>query len=287
MLPIVATDGAWLAPAKLNLMLRVVGRRADGYHLLQTVFQFVDRCDRLYFDVRNDGRVIRRSGAPGVSPDQDLVVRAAQALRAWTGCTKGITIDVQKILPIGGGLGGGSSDAATTLVALNQLWSLGLEIDVLAQIGLSLGADIPVFVHGRAAWAEGVGEYLTPMEPPEPWYLILAPAVSVSTAMVFSDPGLTRNSRSVKMEDFIAGCVENDCLNVVLTRYPAVAEAFTWLKLHAGTARLTGTGGCVFAEFSNKGTALEVAEIASRKYSAFVARGCNLSPLFETPGHGA
>jgi 4-diphosphocytidyl-2-C-methyl-D-erythritol kinase len=280
MLPVTADDGAWLAPAKLNLMLRVVGRRADGYHLLQTVFQFIDRCDRLYFEPRADGEVMRRRGAPGVLPEQDLVVRAARALQARTGCADGVTIDVHKVLPMGGGLGGGSSNAATTLLALNRLWDLGLDIDTLAEIGLTLGADVPVFVRGHAAWAEGVGERLSAVELPEPWYVVLTPPVSVATATVFSDPELTRNSRSVTMADFLDGAVENDCLDVVLARYPAVADAFDWLGRHAGAARLTGTGGCVFAVCSGEQDAKRIASSAPARYAAFAARGRNRSPLF-------
>jgi 4-diphosphocytidyl-2-C-methyl-D-erythritol kinase len=278
--PAADANGAWLAPAKLNLMLRIVGRRSDGYHLLQTVFQFIDHCDRLHFEPRSDGQVVRRRGAPGVLPEQDLVVRAAQALKARSGCDDGVTIDVQKVLPMGGGLGGGSSNAATTLVALNQLWGLGLDVDRLADIGLSLGADVPVFVRGHAAWAEGVGERLTEVELPEPWYLVLTPPVSVATATVFSDPELTRNSRSVTMADFLAGAIDNDCLHVVLARYPAVCDAFAWLQRHAGDARLTGTGACVFAVFDQEPDARKLAAQAPARFGAFAARGCNRSPLF-------
>ncbi|MGB5834866.1 MAG: 4-(cytidine 5'-diphospho)-2-C-methyl-D-erythritol kinase [Thiohalocapsa sp.] len=277
---VVGSGGAWLAPAKLNLMLRVVGRRADGYHLLQSVFQFIDRCDRLYFEPRHDGQVVRRRGAPGVLPDQDLVVRAAQALKKQTGCREGVSIDVHKILPMGGGLGGGSSNAATTLVALNRLWDLDLDTDVLADIGLGLGADVPVFVRGQAAWAEGVGERLAAVDLPEPWYLVLTPPVSVSTAAVFSDPELTRNSRSVTMADFLDGTAGNDCLAVVLSRYPVVADAFDWLNRHGTEARLTGTGGCVFAVFDDESAARRIAELAPPRFAAFAARGCNCSPLF-------
>jgi len=274
-------DGAWLAPAKLNLMLRVVGRRPDGYHLLQTVFQFIDRCDRLYFAPRADGQVIRGRGAAGVAPEQDLVVRAARSLQRQTGCPLGVDIEVDKVLPMGGGLGGGSSNAATTLLALNELWGLGLHIDRLAGIGLELGADVPVFVRGRAAWGEGVGERLTPVELPEPWYLVLTPPGSVSTAVVFCDPQLTRDSAPVTMADFVGGDAKNDCLDVVLAHYPAVAEAFQWLdQRSSGGARLTGTGGCVYATFGDRGAAQAVAAVAPSRYAAFVARGCNRSPLF-------
>jgi 4-diphosphocytidyl-2-C-methyl-D-erythritol kinase len=280
MVPVRTDDGAWLAPAKLNLMLRIVGRRADGYHLLQTVFQFIDRCDRLYLETRSDGIIARGSGAAGVPPEQDLVVRAARALRAHTGASAGVTVDVHKVLPIGGGLGGGSSNAATTLLALNHEWGLGLGVDALARIGLELGADVPVFVRGHAAWAEGVGEALTPVRLPEPWYLVLTPPVPVSTAAVFSAEELTRNAPPMTMQDFLGGTAGNDCLAVVLARYPDVADAYGWLERHAGNARLTGTGGCVFAVLDDARRAQSIAATAPPRYAPFVARGCNRSPLF-------
>jgi len=273
-------DGGWPAPAKLNLMLRVVGRRADGYHLLQTVFQFIDRVDRLYFTPRGDGRIVRGRGAAGVAPEQDLVVRAAEALRAETGCDAGVEIAVDKVLPMGGGLGGGSSDAATTLHALNRLWGLGLDGERLAHIGLALGADVPVFVRGRAAWAEGVGEELLPVSPPEPWYLVLVPPVAVSTAAVFNDPQLTRDSPRITMASFVAGENANDCLPVVRRRYPDVAAAFDWLADAGAEPRLTGTGACVFASFDGESAARAVLAQTPARYAPFVARGCNRSPLF-------
>jgi 4-diphosphocytidyl-2-C-methyl-D-erythritol kinase len=273
-------DGAWPAPAKLNLMLRVLGRRADGYHLLQTVFQFIDRADRLYFAPRRDGRIVRARGGEGVAPEQDLVVRAARALRAETGCGMGVDIDVDKVLPMGGGLGGGSSDAATTLHALNHLWELGLDTDALARIGLAIGADVPVFVRGRAAWAEGVGEEIEPVTLPEPWYLVLVPPVAVSTAAVFNDPELTRDSPPITMESFVAGDQANDCLPVVRQRYRAVADALAWLAAAGAAARLTGTGACVFAGFDTEDAARAVLAQAPANYGAFIARGCNRSPLF-------
>lgn len=279
-LPRPTADGAWLAPAKLNLMLRVLGRRADGYHRLQTVFQFIDHADRLFFAPRRDGRIERGQGAHGVAPEQDLAVRAAMALRAETGCGSGVDIHVEKRLPMGGGLGGGSSDAATTLHALNQLWSLGLDTDTLARIGLGLGADVPVFVRGHAAWAEGVGEQMLPVELPEPWYLVLVPPVAVSTAAVFNDPELTRDSLPITMESFVAGNQANDCLTVVYRRYPAVAAAFDWLAAAGSMPRLTGTGACVFASFASAADARAVGAHAPDAYHAFVARGCNRSPLF-------
>jgi 4-diphosphocytidyl-2-C-methyl-D-erythritol kinase len=276
-------DGAWLAPAKLNLMLRVLGRRADGYHRLQTVFQFIDRSDRLFFEPRPDGRIVRGRGAAGVSPERDLVVRAAEALRRQTGCDAGVEIHVDKRLPMGGGLGGGSSDAATTLHALNHLWGLGLDADALAGVGLGLGADVPVFVRGRAAWAEGVGENMVPVTLPEPWYLVLIPPVAVSTADVFNDPELTRDSTPITIGGFFAGDQANDCLAVVRRRYAAVADAFDWLANAGASVRLTGTGACVFASFDSKDAAEIMLQRTPREYGAFVARGCNRSPLFGLP----
>ncbi|WP_462331228.1 4-(cytidine 5'-diphospho)-2-C-methyl-D-erythritol kinase [Thiohalocapsa halophila] len=273
-------DGAWPAPAKLNLMLRVLGRRVDGYHSLQTVFQFLDRADRLYFTPRSDGRVLRGRGCAEIAPEQDLVVRAAMALRAATGSGAGVEIAVEKVLPMGGGLGGGSSDAATALHALNQLWDLGLDIERLAEIGLALGADVPVFVRGQACWAEGVGEEMAPVALPEPWYVVLIPPESVSTAAVFNDPELTRDSPPITMADFIAGERPNDCLRVVAKRYPTVAAAFDWLVAMEAKPQLTGTGGCVFATLESAETARAVAGRAPKQYRAFAARGHNRSPLF-------
>ncbi|WP_328988035.1 4-(cytidine 5'-diphospho)-2-C-methyl-D-erythritol kinase [Thiorhodovibrio winogradskyi] len=277
-----AADGAWLAPAKLNLTLRIVGRRADGYHLLQSVFQFIDRCDRLFFEPRDDGQVRRVQGAKDVPEERDLVVRAARLLQRQTGCQNGVDIRVDKQLPMGGGLGGGSSDAATTLHALNQLWDLELGIDQLAALGLELGADVPVFVRARAAWAEGVGEQLEPVALPEPWYLVLVPPCQVSTAAVFSDPDLTRDSAPITIAGFVGGDDRNDCLPVVLRRYAPVAEAFRWLDARA-KARLTGTGCCLFAAFDDQARAEQLRAEAPVAWSAFVAKGCNHSPLMRTP----
>lgn len=274
-------EGAWPAPAKLNLMLRVLGRRADGYHSLQTVFQFLDRADRLYFSPRSDGRILRRRGCAEIAPEQDLVVRAAMALRDATGCTAGVEIAVDKVLPMGGGLGGGSSDAATALHALNQLWDLGLSSGRLTEIGLALGADVPVFVRGQACWAEGVGEQMTPVTLPESWYVVLTPSERVSTAAIFNDPELTRDSSALTMADFVAGQRPNDCLAVVRKHYRSVAAAYDWLEAMNTAPQLTGTGGCVFATFTSVERARAVAAHAPREYRAFVSRGCNRSPLFD------
>ena len=269
---------AWPAPAKLNLMLRVLGRREDGYHRLQTVFQFIDRCDRLWFGVRADGQIHRDAEIPGVPVSADLTVRAARALQAFAGCRRGADIRLDKVLPMGGGLGGGSSDAATTLVALNRIWGLDLPEDDLARIALPLGADVPVFVRARAAWAEGVGEELTPVDLPEPWYLVLTPPSQVSTAAVFADPQLTRDSLPIKLSDYLRGDRRNDCLGAVRRGYPDVAAALDWLDL-VGGGYLTGTGGCVFAVFADRASALNAQTGVPSTFRSFVAQGCNRSPL--------
>jgi 4-diphosphocytidyl-2-C-methyl-D-erythritol kinase len=273
----------WPAPAKLNLFLHVVGRRADGYHELQTCFQFVDLCDDISIEVRRDGLIRRLAGARGVAPEADLCVRAAHALKAFTGSPLGADIDVVKRIPMGAGLGGGSSDAATCLVALNRLWETRVSVDELAAIGLELGADVPVFVRGRVAWGEGVGERLTPLyaplAPPEPNYLIIKPNVFVSTKDVFQDPDLTRNSPPITIRDFLASGGGNDCLAVVRRRFPEVARAIDWLSPY-GAARLTGTGACVFMACESA-QAHEIVTRMPAGFEAFVARGRNDSPLLE------
>jgi 4-diphosphocytidyl-2-C-methyl-D-erythritol kinase len=261
-------------------MLRIVGRRSDGYHLLQTVFQFLDRGDELRFRVREDGIVSRRLPLAGVSEEQDLTLRAARLLQQSSGTTLGAEIELRKELPMGSGLGGGSSNAATVLVALNHIWNTGLAVERLAELGLQLGADVPVFVHGFAAWAEGVGEQLTPVELPQVWYLVLAPDCAVSTAEIFSDPQLTRDSPRIKIADFFSGSQGNDCLPVVVRHYPAVAEAIRWLGQFA-EPRLTGTGACVFAVFPEQDAALELLQRLPTGVTGFVARGLNRSPLLE------
>ncbi len=271
---------AWPAPAKLNLMLRILGRRADGYHELQTVFQFIDRCDRLWLDGREDGRINRLIDVPGVAPEADLTVRAALALQQATGCRLGADIRCEKLLPMGGGLGGGSSDAATTLVALNRLWGTGLDEDALAAIALPLGADVPVFIRARAAWGEGIGERLTPVVLPEPWYLVLSPPCSVATRDVFCHPELTRDSAPATLADFLAGDIRNDCLGVVRRDYAPVANALDWLSSR-GVGRLTGSGACVFAAFDDRSDAMRALEQCPAEMRAFVARGLNRSPLIE------
>ena len=278
-----ATRVVWPAPAKLNLMLRIVGRRPDGYHLLQTVFQLLDYGDELTLEVRPDGAIRRLGAVAGVPEEDDLVVRAARLLRQATGCAQGAQITVRKRIPMGGGLGGGSSDAATTLVALNRLWRLGLSADRLAALGLQLGADVPVFVRGRSAWSEGVGEVLTPIDLPAAWYAVVRPPCAVSTAAVFADPELTRHSPLITMPVFFAGSRQNDCCAVVCRRYPEVAEAIAWLGRH-GEARLTGTGSCVFAAFETEARAREVVATLPPRYEGFVARGLNRSPVLALAG---
>ena len=274
----------WPAPAKLNLMLHVVGRRPDGYHELQTVFQLIDLMDAIDISVREDGMIFRPSGPAGVPEDQDLVVRAARALKAATGSRLGANISVTKRIPLGGGLGGGSSDAATTLVGLNHMWRTGLTSAQLAAIGASLGADVPVFVAGRSAWAEGIGEILTPVQlGKDSWYLVIFPGVLVPTASVFQAPELTRNSPPTTMRGFLETGGRNDCETVVRARFPAVGEALDWLGRLA-PARLTGTGSCVFAKFSRAADAERVAARVPDTWRAWVARGLDESPLLEQLG---
>ena len=270
----------WPAPAKLNLMLRIVGRRSDGYHQLQTVFQFVDIADQLRFRLRDDGLIHRTKALDGVPEESDLSLRAARLLQSELNGRAGVDIDLRKLLPLGAGLGGGSSDAATTLLALNQLWRGGLSTQRLAEIGLRLGADVPVFVHGFAAWAEGIGERLERLELPEVWYLVLFPFCHVSTADIFSDPELTRDSARITIADFFAGSRENDCLPVVCKRHPEVADAIEWLEKYAD-ARLTGTGAAVFAAFESEGEAQGVLARLPEHMQGVVGRGLNRSPVLD------
>ena len=274
----------WPAPAKLNLFLHIVGRRPDGYHELQTCFQFVDLCDEITLQVRADGQIRRVLDIPGLPPEADLCIRAARALKEAAGSPLGVDISLLKRIPIGGGMGGGSSDAASCLVALNQLWGIHWPTNRLAALGLKLGADVPVFVHGRVAWAEGVGERLTPLYPPrapvEPIYLILKPNVFVSTAEVFQDPELTRNSAPITIHGFLASGGRNDCLGVVRRRYPEVARALDWLSLF-GSARLTGTGACVFLACETMNLGQEIMRKMPPEFEGFLARGLNDSPLLE------
>ena len=275
----------WPAPAKLNLFLQVTGRAADGYHRLQTLFQLIDHCDRIGVGVRTDGRIERPAGPAGVAPEQDLAVRAASLLKRHCGVALGADLRVVKRIPAGGGLGGGSSDAATVLLALNQQWDTGLTVPQLAVLGLELGADVPLFVHGSSAWGEGRGERLAPMHLPQCWFLVIHPGIAVSTAEVFQAPELTRNSPIITIPAFSAVRVGNACEPVVRARYPEVAEALDWLagQLDASApdsrARMTGTGSCIFAGFERAEDAERVAARVPDRWRCFVARGLDRSPV--------
>jgi 4-diphosphocytidyl-2-C-methyl-D-erythritol kinase len=273
-----APGQAFPAPAKLNLFLHVVGRRADGYHLLQTVFQFVDLADTVRIAVREDGLIRRIAGPAEVPAEDDLAVRAAQRLKAETGTRLGADLAVEKRIPLGGGLGGGSSDAATTLVALNHLWRTGLDEDALAVIGLGLGADVPVFVRGRAAFAEGVGERLTAVTLPEPWFLVVHPGVRVDTPKIYQAPELTRDTPARTIRALLAAGGRNDLEPVVRARHPQVDVAARWLARYAPT-RMTGSGACVFAPFGARADAKAVLDRLPAGWRGWVARGLNRSPL--------
>jgi 4-diphosphocytidyl-2-C-methyl-D-erythritol kinase len=275
---------AWPAPAKLNLFLHVTGRRADGYHKLQTAFRLIDLADTLRFRPREDGRVTLRQPLAGVPPEQDLCVRAAALLKQATGHEAGVEIELVKRIPMGGGLGGGSSDAATTLVALNHLWRLGLKRGELQQLALKLGADVPVFVFGENAFAEGVGEELTPLALAQAWYLVLVPPVQVPTAAVFAAPELTRDAKPIKITAFFDGlkrrALRNDLEPVVSKHYPEVAHHLAWLKQH-GEARMSGSGACVYAEFSTESAARAAQAQLPQAMRGFVARGLERHPLHD------
>lgn len=281
----------WPAPAKLNLFLHVLRRRDDGYHDLQSIFQFLDLQDSITIEARPDGRVRRVSTHAGVREDDDLVVRAARLLKEETGTELGAEISVHKRIPMGAGLGGGSSDAATTLLALDKIWNLGLGSERLAALGLRLGADVPVFVRGQAAWAEGVGERLEPVELETPWYLVISPGCSVSTETVFSHPALTRNSTPLRIRDFLSpggrqalslsailDRARNDCEAVVRRLYPEVDDALRWLS-RTGNARMTGTGASVFAPFAERAQAQRWLHRLPAGWHGFVARGMNRSAV--------
>jgi len=275
------------SPAKLNLFLHVLGRRADGYHELQTLFQILDYGDELNFILRHDGQVKLLTEFPSVAHDDNLIVRAARLLQKNSGSSYGADIECIKRLPMGGGLGGGSSNAASTLVALNKLWGTGLSSTQLAALGLTLGADVPVFVHGQTAWGEGIGERLTPVTLPEKWYVVLVPPCSISTAEIFNSPELTRNTSPITIAAFLEGGSRNDCQSVVSKRYPVVQQALDWLG-NFSPSRLTGTGSAIFASFPTEKEARAVFELLLKEQSlkpdtaatkGFVARGLNQSPL--------
>lgn len=273
----------WLSPAKLNLFLHITRRRADGYHELQTVFQLIDYCDELTFNLRTDSHIYLHTTPKLEFPlEQNLILRATNLLRSKTRCKLGVDIELYKKIPVGGGLGGGSSNAATTLLALNKLWELNVSRQELSQLSLQLGADVPFFVEGRTAWAEGIGEKIYPLELPEKWFVILIPPIHVSTAKIFSDDGLTRDTPTIKIHELFSNTVStrNDCEPIVRKRYPLIANGLDWLNQY-GTARLTGTGGCCFISCENRIIAQEILLKIPKSFDGFIARGLNYSPLLE------
>ncbi|MGI9949964.1 4-(cytidine 5'-diphospho)-2-C-methyl-D-erythritol kinase [Vibrio hyugaensis] len=271
----------WPSPAKLNLFLYINGRTENDYHELQTLFQFVDHGDELSIQANGSGEITISPEIEGVPLKDNLIWKAATALQRYANCSYGAHIDLHKILPMGGGIGGGSSNAATALVALNYLWQTNLNDDELAEIGLALGADVPVFVRGFAAFAEGVGEKLSPAYPDEKWYLVVRPNVSIATVDIFTHPDLTRNTPKRDLETLLNTPSVNDCEKIVRMLYPEVDKQLSWLLQYA-PSRLTGTGSCVFAEFSSKAEAKAILAQLSDNVSAFVAQGRNISPLKET-----
>jgi 4-diphosphocytidyl-2-C-methyl-D-erythritol kinase len=272
-----------VSPAKLNLMLHITGRRDDGYHLLQSVFQFIDLCDRLEFEINEDGAIRRQASNTPVAAGDDILLAAARLLQARFGVARGVDIGIEKRIPIGGGLGGGSSNAATCLLALNQLWELGLSLPQLADIGLELGADVPVFVHGKAAWATGIGEELQAIDLIEPIYVVIDPASSVSTAQIFAAQELTRNSDPITIRAFLRGAGTNVCEPVVRKLYPGVGEAIDWLN-QFGAARMSGTGACVFAEVDSLAQAEIVKSQVPKPWVGYVARALNRNPVHQQLG---
>jgi 4-diphosphocytidyl-2-C-methyl-D-erythritol kinase len=274
----------WPAPAKINLFLHILGRRPDGYHDIQTAFQFLDWCDDIKIDLRSDGQVRRHGGLANLPAEEDFAVRAAVALQRFAGASRGADLSIAKRIPAGGGLGGGSSDAATVLVALNQLWGLRLPTLTLCQLGRTLGADVPVFVQGLASWAEGVGDRLTPLTgdlaPPECAYLVVQPGIAVSTASIFQAPELTRNSAPITIRGFFATGGRNDCEATARRRFPQVARALDWLS-QWGTPRLTGTGACMFLACASLEEARMLGAKLPQEFFGFAARGRNRSPLLD------
>jgi 4-diphosphocytidyl-2-C-methyl-D-erythritol kinase len=278
------------APAKLNLFLHVVGRRADGYHLLQTAFQLIDLSDVLHFESRTDGRIIRANAVAGVAEEEDLVVRAARRLQAKTGTDEGVTITLEKHIPLGGGLGGGSSDAATTLLALNRLWRLGLSAGELASEALALGADVPFFLFGQNAFAQGVGEALVPLRTPDAHFAVIYPGIAVPTAEVFRAPELTRNTDPIRMSDFCAdasepdlrvlkrGFGQNDLEPVAVARYPEIGAALGWLR-RFGEARMSGSGACVYCAFASREAARESLVGLPDRWSGWTCASLSHHPL--------
>lgn len=265
------------SPAKLNLFLHITGQRSDGYHNLQTIFQFLNYYDTLHFQLNDKNMLSLTPALEGVSNEDNLIIKAARILQQYSGCNLGADIQIEKVLPMGGGLGGGSSNAATTLLALNKLWNLGVSIKKLAELGLQLGADVPVFVHGHAAFAEGVGEILTPVpDLPEPWYLVVCPKVNVNTGKIFSHKELTRNSDPINMRTALRQ-ERNDCQQIVTMLYPEIGKVLNLLSKYS-LAKMTGTGACCYISFSSEAEASRVSDQLPAEYKAFVAKGLNLSP---------
>lgn len=266
------------APAKLNLLLNIVGQRPDGYHNLQTLFQFIDYCDELVFERLDNTQIILTSELDQVATEHNLIYRAARLLQQATGTACGARISMNKKIPMGAGLGGGSSNAATTLIGLNQLWNTQLSLSILAELGLELGADVPVFVHGCAAWAEGVGEQLTAVELPQPWFLVITPDCQVSTRDIFCHKELTRNTATITIAAALQHGGSNDCEPLARSLYPEIDEALQWLNNFAD-ASMTGTGSSLFARFETRVAAEEVLANPSCRWKGFITRGLNLSPL--------
>lgn len=271
---------AFKAPAKINLFLHITGRRPDGYHELQSVFELLDYCDIVHLRTRLDGIVQRTDDVEGVDEGDDLCLRAARALQEYSGCALGVDVRLEKNIPIGGGLGGGSSDAATVLLALNRLWNLNLSRAELIQIGVKLGADVPIFIFGESAWAEGVGEKLQSISLSESWYLVLTPAVHVSTSIIFKHSELTRDTIPSKIAAFFKGYGHNDLAPVVCQEYPAVASALGWLK-QFGDARMSGSGASVFCSFETEAEALQVLAQKPIGCRGFVAKSLGRHPLYD------
>ncbi len=267
-------------PAKLNLFLHITGRRPDGYHTIQTLFQLLDYGDDLQLEINTTGELELTPAFAAIPQQDNLVYRAARLLQNTTSCRMGATMHLTKRLPMGGGIGGGSSDAATALVGLNHLWRTGLNIDQLAELGRQLGADVPVFVRGKTAWAEGIGEQLTPLELPPKWYVVVAPDCSISTREIFSNEGLTRNSENITVRAFLEEGGKNDCQKVVEKLFPQVKDAVDWLG-RFGPAQMTGTGACVFAAFATEAEARDVFAKRPTQLNGFVAKGVNESPLHQ------
>jgi 4-diphosphocytidyl-2-C-methyl-D-erythritol kinase len=270
-----------LSPAKLNLFLHITGRRPDGYHNLQTLFQLLDYGDTLSFNTRSDGKITLAPDLPGVVFEQNLIIKAVRALDALKPAHAGVDIQLEKRLPMGGGIGGGSSNAATTLVALNHLWGCGLNKSQLQNIGLKLGADVPVFINAQTAWAEGVGEELQAIEMQPKWFLVIQPDCHVSTAEIFSHKDLTRDTSAIKVAAFLEQGGQNDCEALVRRLYPQVDNALIWLQKFDRNARMTGTGACVFASFASAEIALSVQAQLPNYLPGFVAQGVNESPLYK------